>query len=131
MNTLSSALFFMLKKVCQDRPNFHITYYSGLVRVSQTFLATDLYLQIFFIMDPNFMSHQFSAQPTRKDKANPKINNTKSVKKLVLINGHRPTMSSYLQPLLYFVFNYNQLFFWMQIKTNCYYYYCYYYYYYY
>ena len=30
----------------------------------------------------------------------------------------------YLQSLLYFVFNYNQLFFWMQIKTNC----CYYYY---
>ena len=30
---------------------------------------------------------------------------------------------SLLQPLLYFVFNYNQLFFWMQIKTNCYYYY--------
>ena len=27
------------------------------------------------------MSHQFSAQPTRKDKTNPKINNTKSVKK--------------------------------------------------
>ena len=34
--------------------------------------------------------------------------------------------SSYLQPLLYFVFKYNQLFFWMQIKTKCYY--CYYYY---
>ena len=34
--------------------------------------------------------------------------------------------SPYLQRLLYFVFNYNQLFFWMQIKTNCYY--CYYYY---
>ena len=32
----------------------------------------------------------------------------------------------YLQPLLYFVLNYNQLFFWMQIKTNCYYYYYYY-----
>ena len=27
----------------------------------------------------------------------------------------------YLQRLLYFVFNCNQLFFWMQIKTNCYY----------
>ena len=33
MNTLSSALFFMLKKVCQNCTNFHVTYYSGLVRV--------------------------------------------------------------------------------------------------
>ena len=48
---------------------------------SQTFWATDLYLQIFFIMDPNLMSHQFSAQPTRKDKTNSKIDITKSVKK--------------------------------------------------
>ena len=32
-------------------------------------------------MDLNLMSYQFSAQPTRKDKTNPKINNTKSVKK--------------------------------------------------
>ena len=34
------------------------------------------------------MSHQFSAQPTRKDKTNSKINNTKSVKKYMLINRH-------------------------------------------
>ena len=39
--------------------------YSGLVRVSQTFWVTDLYLQIFFIMDPNLMSHQFFAKQER------------------------------------------------------------------
>ena len=48
---------------------------------SQTFWAMDLYLQIFFIMDLNLMLHQFSTQPTKKNKTNPKINNTKSVKK--------------------------------------------------
>ena len=39
-------------------------------------------------MDPNLISHQFSAQPTRKDKTNPKVNYTKSVKKQMLINRH-------------------------------------------
>ena len=33
MNTLSSALFFMLKKFVRNRSNFHITYYSSLIRV--------------------------------------------------------------------------------------------------
>ena len=81
INTLSSALFFMLKKFVRNPTNFHVTYYSGLVRVSQTFRAKVLYLQVFLIMDPNLTSHQFFIQATRKDKINPKINNTKSVKK--------------------------------------------------
>ena len=33
------------------------------------------------------MSHQFSVQPTRKDKTNPKINKTKSVKNKCLETG--------------------------------------------
>ena len=59
IDKLSSALFFMLKKFVRSRANFHITYYSVVVRASQTFWATDFYFQIFFIMYPNLMSHQF------------------------------------------------------------------------
>ena len=82
MNTLSSALFFILKKFVKNRTNFHITYYSGLVKaILKLFGSQTSICKSFFIMDPNLMSHQFSAQPTRKDKTNPKINNTKSVKK--------------------------------------------------
>ena len=83
MNTLSSTLFFTLKKVSQKSYyNFHITYYSGLVKaILKLFGSRTSICKSFFIMDPNLMSHQFSAQPTRKDKTNPKINNTKSVKK--------------------------------------------------
>ena len=81
MNTLPSALFFILKKV-KNRTNFHMTYYSGLVKVILKFFGSQTSIcKFFFIMDPNLMSHQFSAQPTRKDKTKPKINNTKSVKK--------------------------------------------------
>ena len=86
MNTLSFALFFMLKKFGRNGTNFHITYNSDLVRVIYKVLATDLYLQIFLVMDLNLTSHQFSAQ--RKDKTNPKINYTESVKKQMLINRH-------------------------------------------
>ena len=82
MNTLSSALFFILKMFVKNRTKFHITYYSGLVKVILKLFGSRTYIcKSFFIMDPNLMSHQFSAQPTRKDKTNPKINNTKSVKK--------------------------------------------------
>ena len=49
--------------------------------VSQTVWATDPYLQIFFT-DPNLTLHQFSAQPTKKDTTNSKINNVKSVEKI-------------------------------------------------
>ena len=81
MNTLSSALFFILKKICQKSYYFP---YNVLQRFSQsysqTFWVTNLYFQVFFIMDPNFMSHQFSAQPTRKDKTNPKINKQNPLK---------------------------------------------------
>ena len=82
MNTLSSALFFILKKVVKNRTNFHVTYYSGLVKVIlKLFGSRTSIWKSFFIMNPNLISHQFSAQPTRKDKTNPKINNTKSFKK--------------------------------------------------
>ena len=82
MNTLSSALFFILKKAVKNRTNFHITYYSSLVKVILKLFGSQTSIcKSFFIMDPNLMSHQFSAQPTRKDKTNPKINNTKSFKK--------------------------------------------------
>ena len=69
---------FYVKKSLAGIVLIFITYYSGLVRVSQAFWATDLYLQILFIMN---LTHQFSAQPTRKDKTDPKINNIKSFKK--------------------------------------------------
>ena len=82
MNTLSSALFFILKKFVKNRTNFHITYYSGLVKVIlKLFGSRTSICKSFFIMDPNLMSHQFSDEPTRKDKTNLKINNIKSVKK--------------------------------------------------
>ena len=82
MNTLSSALYFILKNFVKNRTNFHVTYYSDLVKVIlKLFGSRTSICKSFFIMDPNFMSHQFSAQPTKKDKTNPKINNTKSVKK--------------------------------------------------
>ena len=62
--------------------NFHITYYSGLVKVILKLFGSRISIcKSFFIINPNLISHQFSAQPTRKDKTNPKINNTKSVKK--------------------------------------------------
>ena len=81
MNTLSSALFFILKKFVKNCSNFHITYYSGLVKVILKLFGSQTSIcKSFFIMDPNLISHQFSAQPTRKDKTNSKINNTKSVK---------------------------------------------------
>ena len=82
MNTLSSALFFILKKFVKNCTNFHITYYSGLVKVIlKLFGSRTSICKYFSIMDPDLMSHQFSAQPTRKDKTNPKINNIKSIKK--------------------------------------------------
>ena len=82
MNTLFPALFFILKNVVKNRTNFRITYYSGLVKVIlKLFGSRTSICKSFFIMDPNLMSHQFSAQPTRKDKTNTKIKNTKSVKK--------------------------------------------------
>ena len=83
MNTLSSALFFYIKNsLSKIVLIFLITYYSGLVKVILKLFGSQTSIcKSFFIMDPNFMSHQFSAQPTRKDETNPKINNTKSVKK--------------------------------------------------
>ena len=73
---------FISKKVCKNRTDFHITYYSSLVKVIlKLFGLRTSICKSFFIMDPNLILHQFSAQPTRKDKTNPKINNTKSVKK--------------------------------------------------
>ena len=33
MNTLSFALFFILKKFIRNRTNFHVTYYNGLVKI--------------------------------------------------------------------------------------------------
>ena len=68
MNTLFSALFFMLKTICKESYQFPYNLLQWFSQsYSQTFWVTNLY--------------QFSAQPTRKDKTNPKINNTKSVKK--------------------------------------------------
>ena len=75
MNTLSSALFFILKKVCQKSYQFpYNLLYSGLVKVILKLFGSQTSIcKSFFIMDPNLMSHQFSAQPTRKDKTNPKL----------------------------------------------------------
>ena len=39
MNTLPSALFCMLKKFVRNCTNFHVIYYSGLVRVIHKFLG--------------------------------------------------------------------------------------------
>ena len=73
---------FYIKKVFKNRTNFHIPYYSGLVKVIPKFFGSRTSIcKSFFIMYPNLMSHQFSAQPARKDKINSKINNTKSIKK--------------------------------------------------
>ena len=65
----------------KNRTNFHITYYSGLVKVILKLFGSQTSTCKSFIMDPNLISHQFSAQPTRKNKTNPKINNIKFVKK--------------------------------------------------
>ena len=79
---LSVCLSFILKKFVKNPTNFHITYYSGLIKaILKLFGSRTSICKAFFIMDPNLMSHQFSAQPTRKDKTNPKINDTKSIKK--------------------------------------------------
>ena len=87
MNTLSSALFFMLKKV-RNRTNFHITYYSGLVRVIPKPFGPRTSICKSLLSQTPILLHQFSAQPMRKDKTNPKINNTKSVKKINAYNRH-------------------------------------------
>ena len=65
-----------------------------------------------------FATHRGIATPILKSPDSEYEN--KSISKKVFILRGGPSL--YLQPLLYFVFNYNQLFFWMQIKTNCYYY---------
>ena len=59
---------------------------TSLGTVSPIFLATDpsLFTNLSFT-EPNLMSLQFSAQSTRKDNTNPKINNTKSTKKNKLL----------------------------------------------
>ena len=62
-------VFYIKKKFVKNRTNFYITYYSGLVKVIlKLFGSRSSICKSFFIMDPNFMSHQFSVQPTRKDK---------------------------------------------------------------
>ena len=43
-----------------------------------------------FFTDPNLMVQKVSAQPMRKDNSNPKINNTKSVKKNKLLQTGVP-----------------------------------------
>ena len=74
------CFFYIKKKFVKNRTNFHITYYSGLVKVIPKLFGSQTSIcKSFFIMDPNLMSHHFFAQPTRKDKTNPKMNNTKSV----------------------------------------------------
>ena len=54
--------------------SIYLLYHSGLVKVILKLFGSQTSIcKSFFIMDPNLMSHQFSAQPTRKDKTNTKF----------------------------------------------------------
>ena len=81
MNTLSFALFFMLKKFVRNRTNFHIIYYSGLVRVIPKLFGPRTSICKSFLSWPQSYVTSIFCPTNEKDKTNPKMNNTKSVKK--------------------------------------------------
>ena len=64
INTLSSALFFISKKFVKNRTNFHITYYSALVKVilqvfgSQTSISKSFLSWTPILCHINFLPNQ-------------------------------------------------------------------------
>ena len=67
MNTLSSALFFMLKKFVRNRTNFHIIYHSGLVKVIPKLLGHGpLFANLFYHGPQSYVTSIFC--PTNEER---------------------------------------------------------------
>ena len=67
MNTLSSALFFMLKKFGRNRTNFRVTYNSSLVKViHKLFGHGPLFANLFYHKSQSYVTSIFC--PTNKER---------------------------------------------------------------